>query len=229
MIDGAHLRELFGRPRNCREAWCGPCVRTSGGTGSLVVSFSYNAADSEIYGIQLDGGFYLPYGFNFDWTALWLEAQIGSALPIQDFRFQADVSPEEAVFRSIDGRRLPHTPQFQFNGSLSQEFPAPSGTFSWVLSFGWRDDQHRTIFNGIDYMQPDNPRLRLNDTVEDFWSFDAGLAYAHEGGKLRIEAFVSNLTGDVHEAAQIITEFDNTRFFTRPRLAGLRASYWFGG
>ncbi len=133
------------------------------------------------------------------------------------------------MFRSIDGRRLPHTPQFQFNGSLSQEFPAPSGTFSWVLSFGWRDDQHRTIFNGIDYMQPDNPRLRLNDTVEDFWSFDAGLAYAHEGGKLRIEAFVSNLTGDAHEAAQIITEFDNTRFFTRPRLAGIRASYWFGG
>ena len=202
---------------------------TDTGAGSLVVSFSYNAADSEIYGIQLDGGFFLPFGFNFDWTALWLEAQIGSALPIQDFRFQADVSPEEAVFRSIDGRRLPHTPQFQFNGSLSQEFPAPSGTFSWVLSFGWRDDQHRTIFNGIDYMQPDNPRLRLNDTVEDFWSFDAGLAYAHEGGKLRIEAFVSNLTGDVHEAAQIITEFDNNRFFTRPRLAGLRASYWFGG
>ena len=38
-------------------------------------------------------------------------------------------------------------------------------------------------------------------------------------GKLRIEGFVINLTGDVHEAAQIITEFDNTRFFTRPKLA----------
>ena len=202
---------------------------TETGAGSLVVSFSYNAADSEIYGIQLDGGFQFPFGFNLNWTFLWLEAQIESALPIQDFRFQADVAPDEAVFRSIEGRRLPHTPQYQFNGSVSQSFPIPTGSLSWVVSFGWRDDQHRTIFNGVDFMQPDNPRLRLNDTVEDFWSFDAGAAYAHENGKLRIEAFVSNLTDDVHEAAQIITQFDNTRFFTRPRIAGLRASYWFGG
>ena len=202
---------------------------TETGAGSLVVSFSYNAADSEIYGIQLEGGFTFPYGFNFDWTALWLEAQIGSALPIQDFRFQADVAPDEAVFRSIDGRRLPHTPQFQFNGSLSQAFPVPTGSLSWVLSLGWRDDQHRTIFNSIDFMQPDNPRLRLNDLVKGFWTYDAGLSYAHEGGKLRIEGFVSNLTDEVHEAAQIITQFDNTRFFTRPRTAGIRVGYWFGG
>ena len=202
---------------------------TETGAGSLVVSFSYNAADSEIYGIQLDGGFEWPYGFNFDWTFLWLEAQIENAEQIQDFRFQADVAPEEAVFRSIDGRRLPHTPQFQFNGALSQSFPAPAGTLSWVVSFGWRDDQYRTIFNSVDYMYPDNPRLRLNDEVEAFWSFDAGVAYAHEDGKLRVEAFVSNITDDVHEAAQIITQFDNTRFFTRPRIAGIRASYWFGG
>ena len=202
---------------------------TDTGAGSLVVSFSYNAADSEIYGLQFEGGFLFPYGFNFDWTALWLEAQIESALPIQDFRFQADVAPKEAVFRSIDGRRLPHTPQFQLNGSLSQAFPVPTGTLSWVLSFGWRDDQHRTIFNSVDFMQPDNPRLRLNDLVEGFWTFDAGIAYAHEGGKLRIEGFVSNLTDEVHEAAQIITQFDNTRFFTRPRAAGIRVGYWFGG
>ena len=43
-----------------------------------------------------------------------------------------------------------------------------------------------------------------------------------------IQGFASNLTGDVHEAAQIITEFDNTRFFTRPKLAGVRANYRFG-
>ena len=35
---------------------------TETGAGSLVVSFSYNAADSNIYGIQLDGGFQLPHG-----------------------------------------------------------------------------------------------------------------------------------------------------------------------
>ena len=195
---------------------------TETGAGSLVVSFSYNAADSNIYGIQLDGGFQLPAGFSFNWTALWLEASIATAQPIQDFRFQADVAPEEAVFRSIDGRRLPHTPRFQLNGSLSQAIGTPWGILDYVVSVGWRDDQFRTIFNSIDFLQPDNPRLRLNDQVDSFVSVDAGVGFSHNNGRLRIEGFVSNLTGDVHEAAQIITQFDNTRFFTRPRLAGVR-------
>ena len=198
------------------------------GVGSLVVSFSYNAADSRIYGIQLDGGFQLPLGFNVNWTALWLEASIEEALPIQDFRFQADVAPEEAVFRSIEGRRLPHTPKYQLNGSISQAIGTPWGIVDYVLSIGWRDDQFRTIFNSVDFLQPQNPRLRLNDKVEGFTSVDAGIGFSHHNGRLRVEAFMSNVTGEVHEAAQIITQFDNTRFFTRPRLAGVRASYRLG-
>ena len=198
------------------------------GTGSLVVSFSYNAADSHLYGMQFDGGFSLPRGFTVNWTALWLEARIEDALPIQDFRFQADVAPDEAVFRPIADRRLPHTPRFQFNASIAQLFGVPWGTVDYVLSLGWRDDQFRTIFNGVDFRQPDNPRLRLDDRVRAFWSVDAGAGFTHSNGKLRVEAFVSNLTGDVHEAAQIITQFDNTRFFTRPRLGGLRFRYRFG-
>ncbi len=199
------------------------------GAGSLVVSFSYNAADSAMYGIQLEGGVQLPAGINVNWTLLWLDAQIEDAEPIQDFRFQADVAPEEAVFRSIAGRRLPHTPRLQFNTSISQLFGTPWGTVDYVVSFGWRAAQFRTIFNSIDFLQAENPRLRLNDRVESFWSVDAGVGYTHSNGKLRVEGFVSNLTGDVHEAAQIITQFDNTRFFTRPRLAGVRLSYRFGG
>ena len=198
------------------------------GSGSLVVSFSYNAADSEIYGIQLDGGFQLPLGFSFNWTALWLEAAIQSSLPIQDFRFQADVAPDEAVFRSIDGRRLPHAPKFQLNGSIAQAIGTQWGILDYVISIGWRDDQFRTIFNSIDFQQPNDPRLRLNDEVQGFVSIDAGVGFSHNNGRLRVEGFMSNVTGDVHEAAQIITQFDNTRFFTRPRLAGIRASYRFG-
>ena len=196
------------------------------GAGSLVVSFSYNAADSRIYGAQVDGGLQFPGGFNVDWTMLWLEAEIREALPIQDFRFQADVAPDEAVFQSIDGRRLPHTPRFQFNVSLSQSFPVGGLVLDYVVSVGWRTEQHRTIFNGHDYQQPEAPRLRLDDAVDAFWSIDAGAGATW--GRLRVEGFASNLTGEVHEAAQIITQFDNTRFFTRPRLAGLRLRYRFG-
>ena len=195
--------------------------------GALVVSFSYNAADSEIYGMQFDGGFELPYNINFNWSALWIEAEINEAEPIQDFRFQADVAPDEAVFRSINGKRLPHTPKYQFNAALSQFIETDFGSFDYVLSVGWRDDQFLTIFNSEDFLFPDNPRGRLDDSVPAYWTYDAGVGYTSRDGKLRLEAFMNNIENEVATAAVIITQFDNTRFFTRPKTSGVRLKYFF--
>jgi iron complex outermembrane recepter protein len=190
---------------------------------ALVVSFSFNAADSDIYGAQLDGGFDLPGNINLKFNALWLEAKVQRSQQIQDFRFQADVAPTEAVFQSINGRRLPRTPRFQINGSVSQSFDIPSGSIDYVISAGYRSAQFQTIFNSIDFQNPTAPRLRLIDRVGGYVTVDAGIGYSHgTDGKLRFEAYVNNLTDAVHEAAIIITQFDNTRFFTRPRTYGGR-------
>ncbi|GAK33523.1 hypothetical protein JCM17846_21480 [Iodidimonas nitroreducens] len=191
-------------------------------TGGLVVSFNFNASDAEIYGAQLDGGFRFPYNINFDWSFLWLEANVQNSQPIQDFRFQADVAPDEAVNQSIDGRRLPRTPRYQLNGSLSHMFEVGPGTFDWIMSAGWRTKQFLTIFNSIDFQNPSDPRLRLDDTVGSFLTLDFGSGYTLSEGRVRIEAFVNNITNQEREQALLITQFDNTRFFTRPRTYGVR-------
>ena len=189
---------------------------------ALVVSYSYNAADSKIYGANIEGGFDLPYNINLDFNALWLEAKVVKAQPIQDFRYQADVSPNDAVFRSIDGKRLPRTPRWQLNTSVSQTFNLPSGKLDYVLSAGYRSAQFMTIFNGEDFT-PATVERRLDDRVDGYWTFDLGAGYSHGAdGKLRVEGYINNLTNSVHEAAIIITQFDNTRFFTRPRTYGGR-------
>jgi iron complex outermembrane receptor protein len=193
--------------------------------GALVVSFSFNAADSAIYGIQFDGKFELPYDVNLKWTALWLEAEIEDSQDIQDSRFQADVAPDEAIFQSIDGNRLPRTPKYQLNAALSQTFDFDAGSLDYVVSVGWRDDQFLTIFNSVDYQFPDAPRRRLDDSVDAYWTMDAGFGYSHGDGALRIEAYANNLFNEVQTAATIITQFDNTRFFTRPRTFGVRVRY----
>ena len=83
--------------------------------------------------------------------------------------------------------------------------------------------QYMTIFNGQDYLFPDAPRRRLDDKVDSYWTFDLGAGYSHgRDGKVRVEGYVNNVTNAVHEAAIIITQFDNTRFFTRPRTLGAR-------
>lgn len=191
---------------------------------ALVVSYSYNAASSRIYGAQFDGGIDLPWNIGLDFNLLYLKAEVTEAEKIQDFRFQADVAPAEAVFQSIEGKTLPRTPEWQFNLNLTQAFPTESmGQFDYVVSAGYRSDFFTTIFNGEDFQRPNNPRRRLDDKVDGYWTFDAGFGWTPPGdGRLRFEAYVNNLTDEIHEAAIIITQFDNTRFFTRPRTFGAR-------
>lgn len=191
-------------------------------SGALVVSYSYNAADSHISGFNVEGGFDLPYNLNLNYNLLYLDAKVDKADPIQDFRYQADVAPDDAIFRSIDNKRLPRTPKWQMNASLSQTFDVGPGKFDYVLSAGYRSSQYMTIFNGEDFT-PLTPERRLDDKVGSYWTFDFGAGYSHgANGKLRIEGYVNNLTNAVHESAIIITQFDNTRFFTRPRTFGGR-------
>lgn len=191
---------------------------------ALVVSYSYNAAKSRIYGAQFEGGIDLPWNLGIDFNLLYLKAEVTEAEEIQDFRFQADVAPTEAVFRSIEGKTLPRTPEWQFNINLTQAFPTERmGQFDYVISSGYRSSMFTTIFNGEDYLQPDNPRRRLDDKVDGYWTFDVGFGWTPPGdGRIRLEGFVNNLTDEQNEAAIIITQFDNTRFFTRPRTFGAR-------
>ncbi|XUU61468.1 TonB-dependent receptor [Erythrobacter sp. HA6-11] len=193
---------------------------------ALVVGYTFNAADSEIYGANIEGGLEFPGNINWDFNLLWLEAKINEAELIPDSRFQADV--ETVPFRDISGKRLPRTPRWQLNTSLSQKLDVGSGEMDWVISAGYRSDTFQTIFNSEDYEQPDDPRLRLNDVVEGYWTFDLGAGYTHgDEGKLRFEVYANNVTNKQKEAAIIITQFDNTRFFTRPRTFGGRVRVQF--
>jgi len=79
-------------------------------------------------------------------TLLWLpEARVVNSQEIQDFRFQADVDPDNAVNRSIEGNRLIRTPEIQFNGSVSKAWQVDSGSIDGIVSVGYRSSQFMTI------------------------------------------------------------------------------------
>ncbi len=208
----------------------GQVIEVPDGTNTdLVVSFSFNAADSEIYGAQIEGGFELPANIKVDFTALWLEAQIQNSQEIPDFRFQPDLNNGETFFRSIDGNRLPRTPRWQLNGKMSQVFELPTGQLDYVVSLGYRSSQFHTIFNSADFDLDTGASLgqatdgRLLDRIDGYLTVDIGAGWTiDEAGKYRLEFFGNNITNKQEEAAIIITQFDNTRFFTRPRTYGAR-------
>ena len=191
---------------------------------SLGVNFCFNSEKTEIYGSQLEGSFYFAHELTFKWSALWLETQIRKSNPVVDSRFQPD-DPDEgdgAVPVDITGNRLPRSPRYSLNLSLSQQIELDIGSLDYILSASWRDEQHMDIFNGIDYQQPDNPRKRLDDLVNGYWTFDFGAGLNIGDSKFRVETFVNNITNEVRPAAIIIRQYDNTRFYTRPRTYGAR-------
>ena len=192
--------------------------------GGQVVGFTFNASDAEIYGAQWESKLQFPGDLNWDLTFLWLpEANVVNSVEIQDSRFQADVDPGNSVNRSIEGNRLIRTPKYQLNTALTKAWPTSFGQFDGVVSIGYRSSQNMTIFNGIDYANPNNPAGRLDDVVGGYVTVDAGFGYSHgEDGKWRVEAFVNNLTDIERPQAIIITQFDNTRFFNAPRTYGVR-------
>jgi len=192
--------------------------------GGQINAFTFNASDAEIYGAQFEGGLQLPGDLNVDGTVLWLaEARVVNSQDIQDFRFQADVDPANAVNRSIEGNRLIRTPEWQINGSISKAQSVGYGTVDGIVSIGYRSSQFMTILNGQDFNNPDMPLGRLDDKVDGYFTIDAGLGYSHgSDDKWRIEGYVNNLTGIEREQAIIITQFDNTRFFSPPRTYGVR-------
>ncbi|NQY40865.1 MAG: TonB-dependent receptor [Henriciella sp.] len=195
-------------------------------TGGNIVAFTFNASDAEIYGAQVEGSLDLPWDMNLKGTLLWLsEAKVVQSQEIQDARYQADIDPGNAVNRSIEGNRLPRTPEVQFNASISKVWYTDVGQFDGVFSAGYRSKANSTIFNGIDYDPNDGETDagRLNDEIGNFWTFDAGAGFSPENWEnWRLEAYISNVTNVQEPQAIIITQFDNTRFFNRPRTYGAR-------
>jgi iron complex outermembrane receptor protein len=196
--------------------------------GGQVVGFNFNASDAEIFGAQIEGEIDLPDQWTLKGSILVMpSAEVVNSIPVQDARFQADVDPVNAVNRSIEGNRLPRTPRLQLNGSVSKVFDTPVGNVDGILSFGYRSRQHLTIFNGIDYANPNNPALRLDDEVAGYWTLDAGAGFSPDNGKWRFEVYAANLTDVTEPQGLIITQFDNTRFFNRPRTFGARVRVQF--
>ncbi len=219
----------------------GPQSVPNGFNQNQVVAFTYNAANSETYGIQGSGSIVLPGRFKLGADALWLEARVKNGDPVQDFRFQADVAGAgDSQARPINGARLPYSPRFQLNAKLAKVIPIGGplgGNLDGLVSVSWRSSSFATIFNSQDFAfinrELDNngqiriptPRDSLNDRIPSYYLINLAVGYTH--GNFRLEGYVNNLLDNTVAAGLLVSQFNNTRFFTNPRLIGGRVRVQF--
>lgn len=217
----------------------GPQVLPNDFNQNQVVAFTYNAANSETYGIQGSGSVILPFNFKFGADFLFLEAKVKDAEPVVDFRFQADVNGVDSVERPIAGRRLPYAPRVQLNASLAKVIPVSGrfeGLIDMLVSVSYRSGSFATVFNSIDFAfengevfadgpnagQPrvTQPRASLNDRIPSYALVNLAAGFTHK--QLRFEGFVNNVFDKTVAAGLLVSQFSNTRFFTGPRIIGGR-------
>lgn len=222
--------------------------------GAIIVNYTFNAHRSTIAGAQAEGSINIPaakLGIHFD--ALWLPvAKVMDDQQIEDFRFQPDIDINDAGFRSIRGKRLPHTPEFQMNLRISQKFEWANGaSWDYVIAPGYRSANHATLFNGEDYAYSaclaggtvlsggvapvpvsgcsitKTYRGRLNDRVPGYWTLDIGTGVSLPGGRVRIEGYVNNLVKQPITGLLISQTGGTVAFLPRPTTYGVRGSVRF--
>lgn len=203
-----------------------------------VVTYNFNAAEAEIMGLNVELGLDFENGLNLDLSGVFMSSELSTDEDVNDSRYEEreDVvlsngqteSLIQAKYVSIDGHELPRAPEVQLRANLSRsENLGDYGAFDWILSAGYRSEMFMTIFNGRIY-DGDVAEERLDETVGDYWTFDAGAGWSPaNNGDFRLEAYVNNITNEIQPQAIILTQRDNTRFFNRERTFGVRARVTF--
>ena len=179
-----------------------------------------NVASSRILGLEVEGTYRLPLGFVASVSALVLDAKFGDS-EVRESRISWDTKAEDMV--SLDGKWLPKSSRLTVNYSLGQTFQTKLGWFDWLVSAQTRTKYYLTIFNGEGKDTHGVADPNLTDVNPAYTRIDANVGYTHPGDKVRIDAFVTNLSDLTFMTSLINTPGLNLRFFNPPRQFGLRA------
>jgi iron complex outermembrane receptor protein len=114
---GVNLSSIVDRTEDGSDISSGS-VATYGGLNQIV-SYSYNAAQAEIYGLHFDAKFDFENRVNFDVSAVLMETEINAPDLINDSRYEKYENDFiVAEMRSVDGHELPRSPKLQLRSGI---------------------------------------------------------------------------------------------------------------
>ena len=202
--------------KNIKEIVPAGAENKAGGATSVIS----NAARSRVLGLEVELAARLPAGLRADVAATFLDARFtdgevadtrvgwGNALPIV----------------SLDGNFLPRAPQLSVNYGLSQVIRTSFGRFDWTVAAQTRSTQYMTVFNGDGVDSEGKPNPNLSDKVSGYTRLDLNVGYTTPNSRIRIDAFMLNVTDVIYMSSFINTPNLNLRFFNPPRQFGARVT-----
>lgn len=203
------------------------------------ITLNQNIAEATNIGIQLDASYDFGPAMNVAGTLLWQDTEYADGSIVNDNRRNNPLGGTLLV--DLGGNELPRTPPLTLNLRLGQDFVVPTGTLDWVISGTYKSSYFLTAFNGgagdegareVTAVAPvpnggiatgyGADLLRLHDEVDSYVHVDLGVGYTHDGGNVRIEGFVNNLTDEAHGTQATVDGGTQEFAFNPPRTYGLR-------
>lgn len=206
-----------------------------------LITRNVNIGESEMLGLELDGGIAMPYGFNVGWNIAYLDSEYTDAI-VADGR----QNPEGALPPNVDisGNQLLNVSKYNAVIHFGQDVDMGWGAIDWRITASYRSKFYATPFegkgfdlNGNEIPLDDVPTCCFdevgngsfyNDKVDGFTIFNvnAGVNFGSEQ-QFRVEGYVNNLTEQAYAQKQIINAFVNIAFLNAPRTGGVRFTWDF--
>ncbi len=204
---------------------------------NLVVQ-NVNVSESEILGLEIDGGILLPYDFDIGWQIAYLDSEYKDAV-VSDGRQNLNGQLPPNV--DISGNELMNVSRMNALLHFGQSLDYDWGTWNWRVTGSYRSSFSATPFAGIGF-DADGNQIPLedmptccfaevssgqffNDQIDSFtiWNATTSFVFGDEG-QYKVEGYINNITEEAYAQKQIINHFVNIAFLNTPRQAGVRFS-----
>ncbi|MEM1189759.1 MAG: TonB-dependent receptor [Pseudomonadota bacterium] len=173
-----------------------------------------NAAEAEIFGVEVEGTALLSEHFTIDFGATYLDAEFKNFTAI-------DPKAPELGEQVLDGRRLPRAPEFKYSLGLTYATPLAEGELSFRLDYTWQDEVFFSAFN-------------VSQLYQDSYGWGRARAtYASGSSDWSVAAFIDNI-GDEEVISNAtfngdIIDSTVTGNMAPPRTVGVELRFSFGG
>jgi len=211
------------------------CVDNNPNTPCPTITLNQNVGKSRNIGFQLDSAYNLGHGFAVAGTLLYQNTRYLRGSIVTDGRRGG---PNGAPQIDLTGNELPRSPPITLNLRLNQAFAVPGGMADWVVSGTYKSRQFLTAFNGgpgengardVTGVDVNNvataygkEEMRLYDKVDAYFHMDLGLGFTHDASKVRVEAYINNVTDEAHATQAGIDTGTQEFIFNPPRTYGVR-------
>lgn len=199
---------------------------------------SDNVGGASVWGVEIDGNFDLPSGFNFGFNLGYLDTEFSD--DAANVVFDPRVTNGSAL-TDVRGNRLENTSKWNVNMRLSQYQEVDWGfvqSFDWTVSTLFRSSFFLTQFNNEfpdagRFVPNNNGALSdvggaagigfFSDTVDSFWlvNFNAGINMGDEE-QHRLDFYMENVFEQAFTPKGFINGSVNIRYLNAPRIYGVR-------